>query len=372
MAELFRYIEHAFAIPSATRSIDVSRQSDLQNSLRGEEAHRPSPDEMRSKASDFLERHFSSPVADPSQLGSKYLVFRSQLLGLTAPEIRDVDELVSKVFGGETKSLVASDAFLSDKALLDDALVCIKITTAFGRVNVHNLVAMRQVIGLLDDLAADKVTDVTPEAISATLRRSIRIPNEFVKPLPVKARTPEPALSSDPAVDAAARNLTDLMVEEQHLKSAYDAIMSLPENQFELKRSIVKDDRQATAMSARQAARRASSTRRPVKGKKGASVPTAASGDSIFLAVPPSAIERLGADALKTLQKANIDLTAEPVPQVLAAIKKQWQELSRRLAPYRVPPPSKVFRVGVNVFAVQDFTSPTVQNPNPSPPKVAT
>lgn len=34
MAELFRYIEQSFVIPSSTRPIDVERESDQQDSLR--------------------------------------------------------------------------------------------------------------------------------------------------------------------------------------------------------------------------------------------------------------------------------------------------------------------------------------------------
>jgi hypothetical protein len=56
MAELFRYIEQAFIVPSATPAIDVGSGSDLQKSLRGKQVP---PDRVRGIAGNFILKNFS-------------------------------------------------------------------------------------------------------------------------------------------------------------------------------------------------------------------------------------------------------------------------------------------------------------------------
>ncbi len=351
MAELFRYIEQSFVIPSPTRPIDVGRESDQQDRLRGAISEGVPPDRLRGLASDFILKHFSSPVADPFHLGKQYLSFGSQLLSLPSPSQRAIEELVSKVFDGDVHTLVGSPAFVEDKALLDDVLVSVKIATAFDQVNAHSLVEMRQAIAFLDDVAKRTVTDVTAEGISATLRRPIQIPSVFVKSLTVNPdpaqRRPEP----DPADDTAARQLTALLAQQSHLQTAYETIMSLQPNQLELKTLRSK--------AAQPVATSPESDRASGRLGSGLSTPPPNAANT-FLAVSQSAIDRLGSDVRDSLEKAYIDLAGSSVSDVIAAIKNQWQEVSQQLAPYQVPSPAKVFRVGMHLFAVQDVASTTV------------
>lgn len=354
MAELFRYIQQAFVVPSATEAIDVDRQSDLQNSLRDAISKGLPPDRLRSIADGFIVKHFSSPLSDPFQMGKKLLSV-SELIAPPFHGTHAIDQLISKVFGGDAPELVGSNAFLADKALLDDTLVCVKITTAFDRVNAHNLVAMRQAIAFIEDFAANKVADITAEGLRKTLRRPIRIPTEFVKSLTVIVDRPQSPPAPDPATEAAARQRTALMDEQRHLKSAYEAIMGLPPDQFELRPVNVRADRTPV----RDVAGR-SSGKEVSDGAGFGSASDAASAAPTFLAVPKAAIERLGGDVRKTLEKANIDVAGAPVSHVISAIKRQWQDVSGQLAPYQVPAPAKVFRVGVHLFVVQDDVSATV------------
>jgi hypothetical protein len=302
---------------------------------------------------DSAKSHFSSPVADPLQLGKKYLSFGSQLLSLHSPGTHAVDQLVSKVFGSDATKLVGSKPFLADKALLDDALVSVKMVTAFDRVNAHNLVAMRQAIAFIEDFAAGKLTDVTAEGISETLRRPIRIPSEFVKSLTVIPDRPQLPPATDPAIEATARQRTALMAEQQHLKTAYDTIMGLPPDQFELRPLHGKSDQ-----------KRVRNATGKIESGGGGSVSEgeAVSAAPTFLAIPNAAIERLGGDVRKTLEKANIDVAGVPVSHVITGIKRRWQDVSQQLAPYQVPAPAKVFRVGVHLFAVQDSAPSTARS----------
>ena len=54
VAELFRYIQHAFVVPSTTRPIDVGRQSDLQDSLRDAISRSLPSDRVRGIADAFI------------------------------------------------------------------------------------------------------------------------------------------------------------------------------------------------------------------------------------------------------------------------------------------------------------------------------
>jgi hypothetical protein len=348
MAELFRYIQQAFVVPSTTQAIDVDRQSDLQNSLRDAISKGLPPDRLRSIADDFIVKHFSSPLNDPFQMG-KQLLSVSKLIAPPFHGTHAINQLISKVFGRDASELVGSNPFLADKALLDDTLVCVKITTAFDRVNAHNLVAMRQAIAFIEDFAADKVTDVTAEGLRKTLRRPIRIPTEFVKSLTVIVDRPQSPPAQDPATEAATRHRTALMNEQRHLRSAYEAIMGLPPDHFELTPFSVNADRGAIAASNNR-----SSGKEVSAGEGPGSEADAVSAPPTFLAIPKAAIERFGGDVRKTLEKANIDVTGAPVSHVITAIKRRWQNVSQQLAPYQVPASAKVFRVGVHLFAVQD------------------
>lgn len=353
MSELFRYIEQAFVIPSDTPAIDVSSDSTLQKSLRAQISKGLPPDRIRGIAGDFILKHFGSPAADPVLLGKQCLTFATQVLALPSPGQDAIDQLVAKVFRSGATKLVGSKGFLADKALLDDALVCVKITTAFDRVNAHDLVAMRQAIAFVEDFAAGKVNDTTAEGIRTTLRRPIRIPSEFVKSLTAVANSPPSPPAPDPAAEVAARQRAALMDEQRHLKNAYEAIMGLPPEQFELTPANVKADRKPLRNAT------SGSSGEGVSGGGGAGgVADGASAPPTFVAVPKAAIERLGADVRQTLEKANIDIAGAPVSRVITAIKTRWQDVSRQLAPYQVPAPAKVFRVGVHLFAVQD-SAPT-------------
>jgi hypothetical protein len=295
-------------------------------------------------------------VADPFHLKKQCLSFADQLLALPSPGKGAIDQIVSKVFRSDATKLVGSKPFLADKALLDDALVCVKITTAFDRVNANDLVAMRQTIAFIEDFAAGKVIDDTAKGIGKTLRRPIRIPSEFVKSLTLNTDRPQLPPALDPSIEAAARQRTALMAEQQHLKTAYDTIMGLPPDQFELKPVSGKVDREAV----RNATVRSSGK---VESGGGGSV---SAGDAVsaaptFLAIPKAAIERFGGDVRKTLEKANIDVASASVSHVITAIKRQWQDVSQQLAPYQVPAPAKVFRVGVHLFAVQDSAPATAR-----------
>src|SRR5262245_43402304 len=59
MPELFRYLQHAFAIPTDANPIDVANESELQSSLRATIARGESPEHVRKLAYGYLEYLFA-------------------------------------------------------------------------------------------------------------------------------------------------------------------------------------------------------------------------------------------------------------------------------------------------------------------------
>jgi len=362
MNELFRYIEQSFALPSTTDAIDVASQSDFQTSLRSAVAQNEPPDQIRSIANAFLYKHFTTAEGHSFQLASQLLSFAAQLLTLDSPSEKAVNTLVETVFDAGTQTLMTSTDFLDDKELLNDTLVSVKLVTGFDRVNATDLVTMRQAVAFLEALAAERLTNFTAAGIRAALQRPIRIPKLFVDALKISASVTPPPPPPNPESDAVDRQRASLLTEQQALQSAYETIMALQPHEFAIKTSTFRAARPLSSVSEAEPAAfrepaRHTETSNPYSstedGEKLGHSTEATAAAPTFLAVSPSAIERLGAGVQRILENASIDIANAPVSHVIASIKRQWQDVSRQLAPYQVPAPSSVFRVGVHLFAVQ-------------------
>jgi hypothetical protein len=354
MSELFRYIEQAFVLPAITPGIDVSGESDLQHSLHSAISRHLPPIEIRGIASDFLDKHFPSPATAPFRLGSQYLSFRSKWRAEFSTTSPNINNVISNVFDSKVGKLTASKAFLSDKALLNDTLVAVKLVTGFDRVNAVNLVSMRQVIAFLEDLTAGNLSEITVESIKAALLRPIIIPQEFVDAL--KAKPMELPQMQDATVDTASHDRATLVQEQLALKSAYDTIMGLQPHQFELKSREVNTIGAGSVQIAQE-------TSEVGFSRAGQAVNAA----PVFLRVAQTEVDRLGDDIRHALAKANIDVLAVPVSNAVESIKRRWQNVSRQLAPYQVPAAAKIFRVGVHLFAIRDLPATTEAAAIPAP-----
>ena len=357
MIELFRYIEQAFALPDPTGSIDTQSDTDLQNSLRNAVSKNQTPDQIRSLADKFLGDTFPQEGDNPITFASSLLSFAKQLQAMKSPSEGDVADLVYSVFEMDAGTLVSSEDFLHDKDLLNDALVSVKLVTAFDRPGVADFATMRQAIAFLEDFAAGSVADFSPDSLKTDFQRPIRIPKTFVDAL--KAAPPR-SPSPSPTPPSSARSETGALVaEQQALQSAYEAIMSLQPQQFALKTLPVH----ATPIVA------ASHLPEPaahISPREASSLPVSATGTpSAPLAptVPSTVIERLGTEVNKTLERASIDVVNTPVSSVVAAIRKQWQKVTKELVPYQIPASAPVFRVGMNLFAIQPTVRMDVEDP---------
>jgi len=357
MTELFRYIEQAFALPAPNNVIDTGNNSDFQTSLRAAISRNQPPDRIRAIANGFLNDNFTSADGSPFTLGDQLLSFSTQLLALASPTEKSVNQLVKTVFGSDASTLSASANFHADKELLNDTLVSVKLVTAFDRIGAANLVTMRQAIAFLEDFAVGSVTDFTPTGLKTALQRAIKISKVFVDALKGPASAPPP-LPPNPAADAAGLQRASLLADQHALQSAYETIMALQPQEYELKPSTIQATRQSAAAptlhepASHTAAVADPQALRPVDSSEGAAAtPT-------ILAVSPGAMNRLDTGVRRTLANDSIDIANSPVSQVIASVKRRWQDVSKQLAPYQVPAASPVFRVGLHLFVVQPPLEP--------------
>ena len=354
MAELFRYVQHSFVAPAETSSIDVSRESPLQRDLENARSGDRPAEQIREIAGKYLETNFQSPAAEPFRFAKALIEFGRELLDLSSPNQQTIDELITSVFAMDPQTLPEDNAFQSDKGHLDDALICVKLVTGFDRVNAARFVAMRQSIAFLEDFAAGEISDFSSDALRARLRRPIRVPQDLLDALKKNERQQSAPSAPDPNGASTGRRLADLIERERNLRTAYEAITQLEPDRFEMKPMHFSSDHPTTASGAmvREATHHGIAKRQAREGHGGAMISVPA-----FLAIPREAIERLGGGVKATLERASIDVDRSQVPNVVTAIKREWQEVSGALAPYQIPSPAKVFRVGANLFAVRPLTA---------------
>ena len=141
------------------------------------------------------------------------------------------------------------------------------------------------------------------------------------------------------------------MTEQQHFKRAYETIMSLPPDRFELKPMSSKADRKVARNAA---AGRTSGKKVPDGGACGYEIGTRQARLPRSLPFPTQPLNDWAAMSRRHSRGRTSISPAAPVSHVISEIKRQWQDVSRQLAPYQVPAPTKVFRLGVHLFAVQD------------------
>ena len=195
MVDLFRYIEHDFAIPAAADAIDTANDSDFQTSL-GEAAARASeggdpraagrargttggPVAVRGLPRGVL------PVPDsrPNALGDRLEALTTALGSLDSVTSTTVEAAVVEAFGRSSGQVVAGDDFAADRALLENSVVAVKLSTGFDRADAARLVRQLRALALLETLAADDSGSLDRAALEGLLQRPVRVPSTLLAAL---------------------------------------------------------------------------------------------------------------------------------------------------------------------------------------------
>jgi len=192
VVDLLRYIEHDFASPVRTDAIDLANDSDFQQALataaegQGDGEQAPG-EEVRALARAFLEDHYPTPTTEPAGLGDRLADLRGELRGSETIDPASVRRSVSDLFGGQAQDVVAGDDFTSDRTLLQNAAVAVKLLTAFDRVNAARVARQVRAAAFLELIAADAAIPADRAEMRRLLSRPLRVPPG---PLAATARTP--------------------------------------------------------------------------------------------------------------------------------------------------------------------------------------
>ncbi|WP_395366139.1 hypothetical protein ACHGLA_33710 [Streptomyces sp. YH02] len=204
---------------------------------------------MRLLAEQFLATHFTSPTADPTQLGKPLGGLEDALDKLAAVNTQTVRQLVQTTFGAPVAQVVSGAAFKGDLELLQNAVVAVKLVTGYGSVDAATVVRQLRAAAFLSHLAAliSASSAAGPGAPAATsadkldraevrrlLARPLRIP-----PGPLAAVAQPPGASrvqrtpDEGPAEERARTET-LREERDRLQAAYDKLLTARPEELEL------------------------------------------------------------------------------------------------------------------------------------------
>jgi hypothetical protein len=361
MIELFRYIEQSFV--SATQddtSINVENNSDFQNGLRSARNRHTATERMREEAEAYVNANFSDSSQGTVQLGKQLLEFHHDGQRLESTNLEDVHQLIERIFDQTTQDLVESDSFREDKNSLDDSIVAVKLVTAFDRVDSSALVAMRQAIAFIEDVAQEQLTETGSEKIKSRLLRSIRVPKSLLPPQAI-ATTPPP---NNDEQDQERQRIEALQREANVLKTTYQTLMSVYPDDLEIVPIQGETPLASTELASTELASTATVERISAQQNDGVEL-TAASGRSV-LALSQPLLSRLTDDVRNTLNSVGVNVATTALPNLVSRIKDRWIAVIQELQPHIAPLPATVYQLGIHTFAIQPLKKITIQ-PLPMP-----
>ncbi|HEU4945046.1 MAG TPA: hypothetical protein VFT10_07775, partial [Solirubrobacterales bacterium] len=339
MVDLFRYIEHDFALPARTDAIDVVNQSDFQVSLSSAAQGDAPRQQVRELAEAFLASTFASPTDDPTALAAPLNTLPRRLRKLTSVDLPSVRQEVKKAFGQAPGQLASSADLRSDEELLQNAVLAVKLVTGFAMVDSARLVRQLRAVAFVRDLAAgDHPATLNAAAVNALLARPARIPAELLAATHAK---PPPQPAPPRPDDEGEERIEGLRGERDALQSGYDALLALPPSRLEV---VVEQELPGAARSAAPAT----------------------------LRIGAAALESLDPAQAAAMSSLSVDPRQAPLDEVVGALTRRLKELNAELLPLEEPAPARIFRVGAHLFAERPapVTAPAQEEapPAPTPP----
>jgi hypothetical protein len=390
MADLFRYIEHDFAVPARTDAIDATNQSRFQEDLEeaasgggggtdgGQDsaADEPPPSpaaQVRALAEKFLADQFSSPTADPTRLGQKLGTLEAALERLPTVNTQKVQQLIQETFGAPVGQVVAGTAFKSDLELLQNAVVAVKLATGYGAVDTATVVRQLRAAFFLSHLASASTassaasgapsTPTPPpdklngEEVRRLLARPLRIPPgplAAVAQPSTQARV-RPAPEEDKAAEYERAHT--LRRERDRLQAAYGKLLAVRPEELE----VVSADPppQDTATDAGGATDPGAATGE--EGRPAVDDASAVAAGPSMMLLAEAARRRFGEEERAAMAKLGIKVDQTAVPVALDRIGQRLVWLNEELLPLEAPTTAKVYRIGGQLFAETTPVIPTAE-----------
>ncbi|MES2732465.1 MAG: hypothetical protein V4714_11980 [Bacteroidota bacterium] len=351
MIDLFRYIEQSFVVPQANfKAIDVNDATDFQISLRKDLKINPNtPADIRKKAEDFIQNHpLDEGVLRKDQ--QLYHELYEELLSLTDTSFHQINETIQKIFHSSAKELASLDSFKNDKKFLNDLIVAVKISTGFDKVRANDIVALRQTIALIDSVAVKEYKITSLNELKSLLLRPILIPSAYLKSTPQPLPTvPGPEEESDEVKKREA-----LKKEYEHLKAAYGTLMSLRPDELEMREinEAQKPINEIYTSQALESPNKKYITEAPKQ----------------VLAISNAAIRKLDLSVLNMFERESIDLRTTNHHELVKTINYKRRDLGYLIDPCgQVKAVTKVYRLGVNAFAINSNPTPIKSSATASP-----
>ena len=342
MVDLFRYVEHAFAVPVTTDAIDVTNESDFQTALAeaaqdGQGAEGPSAAErVRELADDFLAKHFTSPTVDPTSLGGAMDALAVAVSNLREVSARTVSRAIRDAFGKSAEEVVNSREFAADRELLQNSVLAVKLATGFDRADSTRLVRQLRVAAFLQTFTYSDGVELTRPLLDRLLDRPVRIPTQLLTAAATSALPPNP---TPPPDNGDRERMLALRQERDRLQASYDALLAIPPRALQFASVTERKSEEAPV-------------RQSVRDDE---------ADQLFTrnSVTDSSILRLGSEARQAflnehadaMRSVGIDLAHSPVDAAIETVGRRIAQLNETVLPLEIPTAAKVFRVGGRLFA---------------------
>ncbi|MFG2563228.1 hypothetical protein [Streptomyces sp. NPDC048496] len=349
MADMFRYIEHDFAVPARTDAIDTTNGADFQvaleqavNSSDGADRERPVAERVRAIAREFLARHFSSPTADPTTLGERLAGLEAAVEVLPAVSVTSVGRLVEDTFGGTADRVVAGRDFKSDLELLQNAVVAVKLVTGFDGIDARMVVRQLRAAAFLTHLADNEPGTLDRAEAWRLLTRPLRIPPGL---LGAAAQPGERPVGQPPVDDQAEERerINGLRWERDRLQAAYDKLLVVRPHELEL---VMPEPPPRVARDRQGSDSIADDGRNAVLTSESAAMAGLAT-----LRLMETVRTRFSDDEMAAMAGLRIEPSETAVPVAVDRITQRLDRLNKELLPIEVPTTAKVFRVGGRLFA---------------------
>lgn len=363
MVDLFRYIEHDFAVPQSTDSVGTDNQSQFQQDLDdvldpggGGDPHlvrdQTPAEQIRALSREFLADNFSSATDDPTSLGAPLSVLAERIAALPKVTPAAVRDLVKALFGKLPGELVGTAEFKQNRELLENASLAAKLDTAFTRIDIARVVRQLRAAVFIADFAGAEPATLNAGVIRQLLDRPVRISERL---LAATVITPATATPSVPVGDdTEVVRLRELRRERDLLRSAYDTLIAVTPEQAEFR--IAEGASDAPRLAADTAA----------DAGQGA-VPVVSAAGVTSIVVGSAVRQALGEDVAAALSHLSIDLATTPLPSAVELVSRRLTTLGAVLLPAETPQPATVFQVGAHLFA----EAPTPLLDQVEPPQVA-
>ncbi|HEY4093467.1 MAG TPA: hypothetical protein VGN46_18300 [Luteibacter sp.] len=335
MVDLFRYIEHEFAVQVSADPIEIANQSGFQSDLAQIMGRQGPGEGVRATALAYVSEHFPAPTDDPATLGKPLAALPAVLRGLKTVSRATVRDAIRSAFGDKPAGVVASAAFKTDLELLQNATLAVKLVTGFDRVDATRLVEQLRAAALLVAVADPEAAAPTRASVAQMLRRPVRIPPIF---LAIASPTSN-ASSPSPEPDPAQQKLLTLRDQRDRLQAAYVALLSAQPHDFELASAHDGEERRADPKELASRSERLEFVANDI------------AGPAPVLRLAPAARERLLAGHVEPLERAGVDLVATPMDVAVATVERHLATLNAAVLPHLIATSAKVFRVGGHLFA---------------------